>query len=75
MDNLNKWMEIRDSQLGERVIVTRRTVDDAAIEEKDGEDEDLVLESRLDSVASKVDMALGTVVVVLEVGVVLCLKL
>ena len=39
------------------------------------EDEDLVLESRLDSVASKIEVAVGTVAVVREVGVVLYLKL
>lgn len=62
---------------GESVMVTGRTSDDDAavfverVEEKDGEDKDLVFESRLDIVVSEVNLALETVVGVLELGAIL----
>lgn len=71
---VKNWIEMRLLQLGVRVIITGRIIEDDAVvwvervEAKDWGNKDLVLEPRLESVACDGDSA---VVGVLEIGVIL----
>lgn len=78
---VKRSMEVKNLPLGESVIVTGPIIesDDTIVraervDEKDREEEDLVLELQLELVASEVNLALGTMLEVPEIGVPLCLS-